>query len=101
MLSRILNKLGVIIFFLIFLFSCENEFPEYNEREKGIYHKLISFDEDTQEYKPNRYVKASILFYDNEKLIFKHYKEDVLKPAEHNFGSVSYTHLTLPTIYSV
>lgn len=69
----------------MFLFSCENKFPDYKERDNGIYHKLISFEESTEDYKQNRYVKASIKFYDNDKLIYRHYKEDVLKPMKHNF----------------
>lgn len=85
MLSKIFYKSIFIILLFIFLFSCDNKFPEYKKQDIGIYHKLISFEESTENYRPNKYVKASIQFFDNDKLIYKHYKEDVLKPASHNF----------------
>lgn len=80
-----MKRLGVIILFVVVLVSCESKFPDYIEKETGIYQQLISFDEGDESYKQNRYVKASVKLYNKDSLIFKHYKEEVLHPNKHQF----------------
>ena len=70
---------------LLFLVSCENKFPDYLKVEEDVYLKLVSFDEGDERFENEGYSSVSIDVRDNEKLIYKQYKEDVVLNSDHQF----------------
>jgi hypothetical protein len=82
-----LKKLATISFLLIFIFSCENKFPDYLKKKDGIYMKLISFDDD-KKFDKKLYTSANILFSDNDTIIYKRYKEDIIRPENNDFDFI-------------
>lgn len=80
-----MKKLLFILLATLFLFSCENQFPDYTEKDEGVFMKLISFDEEDISFRKNKHVITSMEFYDGDKLIFKQYKELPISPNTNNF----------------
>jgi FKBP-type peptidyl-prolyl cis-trans isomerase len=70
---------------LFFLVSCETKFPDYLKVEEDIYLKLISFDESDESLESEGYSSVCITVKDNEKLIYRKYKEDVVLNASNQF----------------
>jgi len=80
------NKL-TLLFLVVFLFSCENQFPGYKKIDEGIYMKLVSFDDNVKSipYSINHnYVSASIMIKDEGELKYTRDKAYLFYP--HNTG---------------
>ena len=82
-----MRKGVIIILGLFFLFSCRNEFPDFIQKEPGIYMKLLSFDEKKITPTANKYGAVSIEIYAENELLFRHDKVDRidLKTDSFNF----------------
>ncbi len=70
----------VIVILLIALYSCNSPFSGYTEKEDGIYMQLLSFEESDDSFQANRYVSADIKILNENLLIYRHYKEEILSP---------------------
>lgn len=79
MINREKLYLSLIILFVT-LFSCNNPFPDYTEKSDGIFMKLLIFEDEETLYKPNRYVSADVIIRNGEELIYRQYKQELLKP---------------------
>ena len=77
--------IGVILV-VIFLFSCENKFPDYLKIEEDIYLKLISFEGSNKGIEDAKYCAVSITIKEGDKVIFRQYKEDVFLIGKNNFS---------------
>jgi FKBP-type peptidyl-prolyl cis-trans isomerase len=88
-----LKRLLIILPVLAFLYSCESKFPEFTEKEEGIYYQLLSFEEGELSYKPNKYVVAGIKIFDGDSIVFRNYKEQIVEPKDNQFGFL-FRHLT-------
>ena len=83
-------------------FWTESEFPFIDKEEKPLTDKML--DKESKEYSPADAHFAKMIYYLTDLLncceVFLYGKED--SPQEQlELQAVSYTHLTLPTIYSV
>ena len=80
-----MKKILIILFVLITLLSCNNKFPDYTEKDDGVYMKLESFEESDKNIIHADYITASIEVIGDEGLLYKHYKEDVINLKNHEF----------------
>ena len=74
-----------LILVVIFLFSCENKFPDYLKIEDDIYLKLISFEEGNKGIEDANYVAVSITIKEGDNVIFRQYKENIFLIRKNNF----------------
>jgi FKBP-type peptidyl-prolyl cis-trans isomerase FkpA len=73
-----LKKIVVISLITLFITSCESKYPSYFEVEDDVYIKLLSFNESEKQFKKAKYASVSIFIEDNNNLIYRQYKEDVV-----------------------
>lgn len=66
-----------IVFLFSFFYSCNNRFSDYTEKQDGVYMKLLSFEEGDEAYTNQKNIIADIKIYDDNQLIYNHYKEDL------------------------
>lgn len=79
-------KNGLIIsLVLLTLFSCENKFPNYIKKETDVYMKLLSFEESDKAVRQKGFGAIGIEIYDNDKLLYKHYKEERINIENNKF----------------
>ena len=81
-----MKRIIIISLLFITLFSCENKFPDYIKKDDGVYLKLLSFDEEDKEFDATGYVIANIEITDGEKILYRHYKEDVVNLENNVFS---------------
>lgn len=84
-LSKYLSVINAII--LIAFFSCNNPFPDFTQKDNGVYMKLLSFEESENKFKPNRYVSADIKIINGKDLVYRQYREEV-KPPKHQLAFI-------------
>ena len=80
-----MKKLLVLISVTAILLSCNNQFSDFTEKQDGVFMKLVSFDEGDTSYRKNKHVLAEMNFFDDEKLIYKQYKELPIEPKNNCF----------------
>lgn len=80
-----MKKLLVLISVTAILLSCNNQFPDFSEKQDGVFMKLLSFEEGEVSYRRNKHVVAEMNFFDDDKLIFKQYKEFPIEPKNNCF----------------
>ncbi len=81
MISR-KQYLFLIFLFIAFCYSCNNPFPGYDEKEEGLYKKLLSFDDSEDGFQENRYVSADIKIIKNNEIVYRQYKEELKEPKQ-------------------
>lgn len=80
-----MKKFVFIVFGFSVLFSCNNKFEDFTEKDEHVYMKLISFTDDELPFGKNQLVKARIELYSGNHKIFNHYPESVIYPDKNDF----------------
>ncbi len=80
-----MRKIIIISLLITTLFSCDNKFPDYTQKEDDVYMKLLSFGEGEKQFDQAAYAIASIEVKAKEGLLYKRYKEDVINLENNEF----------------
>lgn len=77
-----------LLFTLIFILSCRDNFEGYSEVNDGVHVKLISFDDSVQVYQTGNFIKASFNVFDKNELKYKQYKYIPFLPTNQKFDKI-------------
>ncbi|MBL4593548.1 MAG: FKBP-type peptidyl-prolyl cis-trans isomerase [Flavobacteriales bacterium] len=73
-----MKRIVIISLLAVALFSCENKFPDYTQKEDDVYLKLLSFEESNKSSELADHAIVSVEITGEEGLLYKHYKADVV-----------------------